>query len=108
MYRLVMIYNHPTDAEEFERYRLENHMALAAKVPGIQGVMLGKVVSTVEGGPPPFYRVNVVTFDSDKPWEEVINSPEHQTALEDVKKMATGGFMGLIVDYTDVVPGDGR
>ena len=56
MVRLTVLYGHPDDPAEFDRYYREVHIPLARKMKGFKGWTIGKCSSAEPGGKPPHYR----------------------------------------------------
>lgn len=51
MVKLVVVYGHPEDPEEFEKYYNETHLPIAAKIQANK-VEISKIVGTPDGGKP--------------------------------------------------------
>jgi uncharacterized protein (TIGR02118 family) len=91
MYRLTVLYGHPTDPAEFDRYYRDVHLPLASKMKGLKGWTIGKCESAVPGEPPPFYMIIGLFADTRADLEAILASPEGQAAVADVSNFATGG-----------------
>jgi uncharacterized protein (TIGR02118 family) len=87
----VVLYGQPTDAAAFERHYLGTHVRLGDKVPGLKRGELARVVATMDGSPPPFYRVTDVYFDSREQMRASFASPEGQALTADAANFVTGG-----------------
>ena len=57
MYRLTVLYGHPEDPREFQRYYREVHLPLASKMKGLQGWTIGLCESTDPAQAPPYYMI---------------------------------------------------
>ena len=57
MYRLTVLYGHPKDPQEFDRYYQEVHLPLAKKMRGLTGWTIGKCESAIPGERPPYYMI---------------------------------------------------
>lgn len=98
--KMTVLYGHPKNAEEFEKYYLGPHMATFGAVKGIRRVELGKIMPRPDGSAPPFYRIAEFWFDSGEQMASVTGSPEWQKIREDLPKFATGG-MTVFVSKTE-------
>ena len=96
MVKITVLYGHPKNLAAFERYYGEVHMPLAAKIPGVRRIELSKVTGTLDGTPPAYYRMGGLYFDNGAHIQEVMKTPEAQTALADLANFATGGMTVLV------------
>lgn len=91
MVRLTVLYGHPADPGEFDRYYREVHLPLASKMKGLAGWTIGKCESTDPEQPPPYYLIVGLYAESRAAMEAILASPEGQAAVADVPNFATGG-----------------
>ncbi len=91
MYRLTVLYGHPTDPAAFQKYYHETHIPLARKMKGLKGWTIGMCESAADGEPPPYYMIVGLYADSREDLEAMLASPEGQAAVADVPNFATGG-----------------
>jgi uncharacterized protein (TIGR02118 family) len=101
MIRLMVLYGHPKDAREFDRYYNEVHLPIAKKIKGFMRWTVGKVTGTPDGAPAPYYYLADLFAESRQAMEAILASPEGQAAVKDVPNFATGGVTFM---YTDVEP----
>jgi uncharacterized protein (TIGR02118 family) len=101
MVKLVALYGQPTDPAAFERHYLGTHFPLSRKVDGIRRVEMARVVGTLDGGPPPFYRVANVYFDNLEQMRASMGSPEGQALTADAANFVTGGVTVLVCEVDD-------
>ena len=59
MVKLTVLYGQPKDAAHFERYYLETHTPIALRVKGLRRFEIAKVTGTLDGTPPPYYRLPI-------------------------------------------------
>ena len=104
MCRLTVLYGHPTDSDEFDRYYHEVHIPIARKMKGLKGWTIGKCQSATEGQPPPYYMIVGLYADTRAELETIIASPEGQATIADVPRFATGGCTFLFDDETVLIP----
>lgn len=104
MIRLTVLYGHPEDPAEFDRYYHETHIPLARKMSGLRGWTIGKCQSAVPGEPPPYYMIVGLYADSREAMEEILQSPEGRETVADVENFATGGVTFLYNDEEVLLP----
>jgi uncharacterized protein (TIGR02118 family) len=104
MYRLTVLYGHPTDPYEFDRYYHDVHIPLARKLRGLTGWTIGKCESAVPGEQPPYYMIVGLYAETRADLEAVLASPEGQAAINDVGRFATGGFSFMFDDEAVLIP----
>ncbi len=104
MYRLTVLYGHPQDPAEFDRYYHEVHMPLALAMKGLRGWTIGKCESAVAGEKPPYYLIVGLYADTRAHLEAILDTPEGKAAVEDVPRFATGGFSFMFAEEAVVIP----
>ncbi len=104
MTKLTVLYGHPTDPAEFDRYYRDVHIPLAKQMKGLKGWTIGKCESAAVGEPPPYYMIVALYADSRADLEAILNSPEGQATVADVEKFATGGATFFFDDEEVLVP----
>jgi uncharacterized protein (TIGR02118 family) len=101
MIKLVALYGQPTDPTAFERHYLGTHYPLSTKVAGIKRVEMARVVGTMDGSAPPFYRVANVYFDDMEQMQASMRSAEGQALTADGANFVTGGVTVLVCEVDD-------
>jgi uncharacterized protein (TIGR02118 family) len=96
MHKLTVLYGHPANPDEFENYYMQNHLPLAAKIPGVSRFELTKLLTAPDGGKPAFYRMAELYYNEKDELEQSLKSPEAQAATGDLSNFATGGFTFII------------
>jgi uncharacterized protein (TIGR02118 family) len=81
----------PADPEAFEEYYADVHMPLVEKIPGVERWEAARVVDTMEGDAPPYYRIFEFWFKDLDGLQASMGSPEGQAAVADIPNYATGG-----------------
>lgn len=104
MYRLTVLYGHPDDPIEFQRYYHEVHVPLASKMKGLKGWTIGRCEAATAGERPPYYMIVGLYADSREALEAIIASPEGQATVADVPNFATGGATFLYDDEEVLIP----
>ena len=92
MTRLTVLYGHPKDSAEFDRYYNEVHIPIARRMKGLKCWTIGKCQSATPGEAPPYYMIVGLYAATRTDLEAIIASPEGQATIADVPNFATGGF----------------
>jgi uncharacterized protein (TIGR02118 family) len=103
MYRLTVLYGHPRDPAEFDRYYHEVHIPLAKQMKGFTGWTIGKCESATPDTLPPYYMIVGLFADTRADIEAILSSPEGQAAIADVPNFATGGFAFMFNDESVLI-----
>lgn len=103
MIRLLVLYGHPADPAEFDRYYREQHIPIARRMKGLKKWTIGKVQDTPDGTPPPYYYVADLYMDSREDFEQLLASIEGQAAVADVPNYATGGVTFLYTEVEEII-----
>jgi uncharacterized protein (TIGR02118 family) len=96
MVKLVVLYGHPTNPEEFDRYFTSVHLPLADQIPGVVGISYGHLTSVDDSSAPPYYLAAEVTFESLDDLHSGMSSPQGSATVADVGEFATGGATNFI------------
>ena len=104
MMRIVSLHGRPSDPAEFDRYYRDVHTPLVQRIPGVRNIRFGRVLSTNDDAPPPYYLVSEVYFDDAESLEAARGTPEMAAALADVPNFASGGVTIMLCEYEDFAP----
>ena len=104
MIRLTVLYGHPEDPAEFDRYYHEVHIPLARKMKGLKGWTIGKCQAAAPGEQPPYYMIVGLYAESRAAMEAILDSPEGQATVADVPKFASGGATFFYDDEEVLIP----
>jgi uncharacterized protein (TIGR02118 family) len=99
MIRLQVLYGHPKDPRDFDRYYREVHLPIARRIRGFTRWTIGKVQGTPDGKPSPWYLIADLFAESRAAMDAILATPEGQAAIRDVPNFATGGVTFV---YTEV------
>lgn len=91
MFRMTILYGHPTDPAEFDRYYNDVHTPLVLKVQGLKTLSVTKFAPGPHGEKPPYYLMATLDADSPEAFNAAMSSPEGRAAGGDVRNFATGG-----------------
>ena len=98
MNRLTVLYGHPNDPAEFDRYYRDVHIPLAREMKGLKGWTIGKCQSATPGEDPPYYMIVSLYTESREAMEAILDTPEGKATVADVANFATGGATFLYND----------
>ena len=104
MCRLTVLYGHPTNPAEFDRYYHEVHIPIARRMKGLTGWTIGKCQSLNRSDAPPYYMIVGLYANTRAALEAIIASPEGQATVADVPRFATGGATFVFDDETVLIP----
>ena len=104
MVRLTVLYGHPEDPTEFDRYYREIHVPLAKRMRGIKGWTMGKCEAAEPGQESPYYMIVGLYADSRAEMEAILDSPEGQATIADVPNFANGGVTFMYDSEEVLVP----
>jgi uncharacterized protein (TIGR02118 family) len=96
MMKVTVLYGHPKNPDEFEKYYEGTHLPLSAKMSGVDRFEMTKFVSAPGGGKPAFYRMAELYFATQLQMEQSLRSDEGQATIADLENFATGGVTVLI------------
>lgn len=104
MYCLTVLYGHPEDTTEFDRYYHEVHIPLAKRMKGLTGWTIGKCETTETDSPPVYYLIVKLFAESSQAMQTILDSPEGQETIADVPNFATGGVTFLFNEEEVIIP----
>jgi uncharacterized protein (TIGR02118 family) len=91
LYQLTALYNHPEDAEAFDKHYDTVHAPLAKKFPGLQRYTVSHPAPDQDGNPPAYHLIAVLEFADEAAFGAAIGSPEGQAGLADLPNFAGAG-----------------
>lgn len=104
MYRLTVLYGHPADPVEFDRYYHQIHIPIAKRMQGLKGWTVGKCEAAKPGEMPTHYMIVGLYADSRADLDAILASPEGQAAIADVPNFATGGCTFVFDEEVVLIP----
>ncbi len=96
MYKITVLYHHPTDSSHFESYYFDKHLKFAKLLPELLEFKHTKFENGSDGSLPAFYRMAELYFASRPVMEEAMASPEGQTLIDDLLNFASGGVSFML------------
>ncbi len=104
MIRLTVLYGHPDDPQEFDRYYRDVHIPIAKKMQGLKGWTIGKCQSATAGEPAAYYMIVGLYADSRSDMEAILETAEGRATIADVANFATGGATFLYDEEEVLLP----
>ena len=104
MTRLTVLYSHPADPAEFDRYYREVHIPIARRMRGLTGWTIGRCEAATPGDRPAYYMIVGLYAPTRADLEAILASPEGQATIADVPNFATGGCTFLFDDEEVLIP----
>jgi uncharacterized protein (TIGR02118 family) len=98
MLKLVVAYKKPKDAAEFERLYQEEHLPLAAQIPHVSKIGLGKVAGMADGSAAPYHRIAELYFQDQATLNKALATDAGQKAARHAVEIATGGVDMMVVE----------
>ncbi len=98
MFKLIVLYDHPDDEEAFLKYYREVHTPLVRKVPGLERLVVNRVVGDPMGGRPRFFLVAEMHFKDRAAFEAAAATPEFRATGKDVANFAAGKVTLLLAE----------
>ncbi|MDB5191793.1 MAG: Ethyl tert-butyl ether degradation EthD [Segetibacter sp.] len=96
MYKVTVLYEHPTNEDAFETYLREHHVPLAQHMTGVSRIELTKFETSTQGVEPEFYRMAEIFFISREVMQETMGSPEGQAVINDMHNLTSTGVRILL------------
>ncbi|MGI9079180.1 MAG: EthD family reductase [Gemmatimonadaceae bacterium] len=92
--KFIVLYPFPLDANTFEREYTQDHapMVTPQTFNGINKFIASRIVGTVDGSAPPFYRVAELHFPSMEALQAAAASASAQKAVAHAISISSGGM----------------
>jgi uncharacterized protein (TIGR02118 family) len=104
MHRSTVLYGHPKNPTEFDRYCQEVHIPIAQKRKGLKGWVIAKCQSALAGEAPQYYMAVGLYADTHADLDAILASLEGQATIADVPHFATGGYTFMFDDEMVLIP----
>lgn len=99
--KLTVLYGHPPNPAEFEKYYVGVHMPLVYAMKGARKMEAAKCSPQADGSPPAFYRIFEAWFDSPEHMAAVFATPEGMKVRADVTNFAEGTTITRVTSKLD-------
>ncbi|MCY7421122.1 MAG: EthD family reductase [Chitinophagaceae bacterium] len=91
MIKVTVLYGHPTDEKEFEKYYEEVHTPIALAIPNMERIELTKFMANPDGSNAAYYRMAELYFETIDVLSKSMGSAEGKATAGDLANFATGG-----------------
>ena len=98
--KLLALYGQPANPASWDQRYTEEHLPLAAAMPGLRAQRAARVHATAEGSESPYYLVGELVFDDVDAMQAGASSPEGQAAATNFAELAPPGSHLLVVEET--------
>jgi uncharacterized protein (TIGR02118 family) len=92
MAKLIALYKHPENKEEFDDHYFNVHGPLTAKIPGLREMKVTKIAGSPMGGEGKYYLTCEMYYDNLEALQQGLRSPEGKASGKDLM-----GFAGDLV-----------
>ena len=88
MAKLIALYKHPENKEEFDNHYLNIHAPITAKIPGLREMKVTKITGSPMGGEGKYYLMCEMYYDSLEDLQQGLRSPEGKASGKDLMGFA--------------------
>lgn len=92
MAKLIALYKHPENKEEFDEHYFNVHSPITEKIPGLREMKVTKMTGSPMGGEPDYYLMCEMIYDDMESLQAGLRSDEGKASGKDLM-----GFAGKLV-----------
>lgn len=96
MAKLIAMYKHPENKEEFDNHYFNVHVPITAKMPGLGDMKVTKFTGSPMGGESEYYLMCEMYFDTLEDLQQALRSPEGKATAKDLMGFASDLFTLMI------------
>ena len=100
--KLIAVYDQPEDAEAFFKHYKEVHTPLVKQTPGLQRLVLNRIVGDAFGGPAPYAAIAEMDYPDRETFDAAMKSSENQAVAKDLMSFAKGKVKVLVAESGEV------
>ncbi len=100
--RLIVEYDQPEDVEAFFKHYKEVHTPLVKQTPGLQRLVLNRIVGDAFGGPAPYAAIAEMDYPDRETFDIAMKSSENQAVAKDLMSFAKGKVKVLVAESGEV------
>jgi len=100
--KLIAVYDQPEDAEAFFKHYKEVHTPLVKQTPGLQRLVLNRIVGDAFGGPAPYAAIAEMDYPDRETFDIAMKSSENQAVAKDLMSFAKGKVKMLVAESGEV------
>ena len=97
--KVVVLYTHPDNADEFDKHYFDVHMPLVNQLPGLQRAETCKVATALDGKEQTYYRITDLYFADQESMGAAFGTDEGKATAADYQQIAPPGsrmFFGSV------------
>ena len=91
MIKVTVLYGHPADEKEFEKYYEEVHTPIALTIPNTKRIEFTRFMGNPDGSKALYYRMAELYFENIEVLSHSMGSAEGKATAGDLANFATGG-----------------
>ncbi|MBN6886656.1 uncharacterized protein (TIGR02118 family) [Cytobacillus horneckiae] len=96
MVKLIALYKHPENKEAFDEHYYGTHAPITAKIPGLQKMVVTKIVGSPMGGEGKYYLMCEMYYESHEALQKAMRTDEGKASGKDAMKFA-GDLLTLMI-----------
>jgi uncharacterized protein (TIGR02118 family) len=96
--KLIAVYDPPDDAEAFFKHYKEVHTPLVKKTPGLQRLVLNRIVGDALGGSAPYAAIAEMDYPDRETFDAAMKSAENQAVAKDLMSFAKDRVKVLVAE----------
>lgn len=96
MVKLIALYKHPENKEQFDEHYFNTHAPITAKIPGLREMNVTKIVGSPMGGEGKYYLMCEMIYDSHEALKAAMKSDEGKASGKDLMSFA-GDLVTLMI-----------
>ncbi|WP_071459200.1 EthD family reductase [Bacillus massilinigeriensis] len=101
MVKLIALYKHPENKEEFDKHYFEIHAPLTAKIPGLQRMKVTRFTGSPMGGEGEYYLMCEMYYANHEAMKAGMKSPEGKASGKDAMSFAGNLITFMIGEEVD-------
>ena len=102
MFCMTVLYGHPKDPAEFDRYYNDVHTPLVQKVKGLKKVTVTRFSPGMRGEQSKYYLMAQLYANSQEEFNQIMSTPEGRATGADTRNFATGGVEFLLGNEQEI------
>ncbi|MFZ3588778.1 EthD family reductase [Bacillus sp. DJP31] len=96
MVKLIALYKHPEEKASFDEHYFGTHAPITSKIPGLQKMVVTKVVGSPMGGEGKYYLMCEMFYESHDALKAAMRSDEGKASGKDLMSFA-GELVTLLI-----------
>lgn len=88
MVKVIALYKHPENKEEFDKHYFETHAPITAKIPGLRKMVVTRITGSPMGGEGKYYLMCEMYYDSYEAMKTALRTDEGKASGKDAMQFA--------------------